>query len=78
MALQGALVTLVEDAALRARMGAVGRAQAYERFSLPVIAGEFGRILFGAPPDLGSISVGEADPREPEPSSPRPQGSTSA
>ena len=49
MALEAALTTLVEDAALRTRMGAAGRAQACERFALPRIAAEFGEILFGAP-----------------------------
>jgi glycosyltransferase involved in cell wall biosynthesis len=40
-----ALATLVGDAALRARMGAAGRAQAEERFAAARIAAEFGRIL---------------------------------
>jgi glycosyltransferase involved in cell wall biosynthesis len=46
-ALQSALATLVADTALRRRMGAAGRAHACERFALPQIAAEFGRILDG-------------------------------
>ena len=40
-----ALLTLVNDAELRARMGAAGRAQACERFASTRIAEEFGRML---------------------------------
>jgi glycosyltransferase involved in cell wall biosynthesis len=40
-----ALLRLVTDAALRERMGAAGRVQAYERFAASRIAEEFGRIL---------------------------------
>src|SRR5690348_14237936 len=42
-----ALATLAENAELRARMGAAGRAQACERFASVRIAAEFGRILAG-------------------------------
>jgi len=41
----GAILQLANDAALRARMGAAGRAQACERFALPRIAEAFGRLL---------------------------------
>jgi glycosyltransferase involved in cell wall biosynthesis len=44
-ALAAALLRLVNDALLRARMGAAGRAQAVERFSTPHIASEFAKLL---------------------------------
>lgn len=44
-ALSAALLRLVEDRALRSRMGAAGRLQACERFAEPHIAADFGRIL---------------------------------
>jgi len=43
-----ALTRLAQDADLRARMGAAGRAQACERFAADHIAGEFGCMLEGA------------------------------
>lgn len=49
-ALASALTRLVQDESLRRRMGEAGRVQACERFSLPHIAAEFGRILYGARP----------------------------
>jgi glycosyltransferase involved in cell wall biosynthesis len=44
-ALGDALLRLVNDAPLRHRMGAAGRAQAVERFATPHIAEEFARLL---------------------------------
>jgi glycosyltransferase involved in cell wall biosynthesis len=44
-ALTDALRRLVNDAPLRGRMGAAGRAQAVERFSTPRIAREFAKLL---------------------------------
>ena len=44
-ALGAALLRLVADRALRSRMGAAGRVQAYDRFAEPHIAADFGRIL---------------------------------
>jgi glycosyltransferase involved in cell wall biosynthesis len=43
-----AILQLVNDASLRARMGAAGRAQACERFAAPRIAEAFGRLLENA------------------------------
>jgi glycosyltransferase involved in cell wall biosynthesis len=43
-----AILQLANDASLRARMGAAGRAQACERFAAPRIAAAFGRLLEGA------------------------------
>jgi glycosyltransferase involved in cell wall biosynthesis len=40
-----AILRLAGDATLRARMSAAGRAQATQRFALPHIAAEFGRML---------------------------------
>jgi len=42
-----AILQLVNDASLRVRMGAAGRAQACERFAAPRIAEAFGRLLSG-------------------------------
>lgn len=56
-ALEAALMTLIEDPALRRRMGEAGRAQAVERFSLPHIADEFGRLLFGTRATLPSLAL---------------------
>ena len=44
----GAILRLVNDAPLRARMGAAGRTQACERFAAPRIAAAFGRLLENA------------------------------
>ena len=44
-----AILKLANDASLRARMGAAGRAQACERFAAPRIADAFGRLLVGTP-----------------------------
>ena len=43
-----AILQLANDAALRAQMGAAGRAQACERFAAPRIAAAFGRLLESA------------------------------
>jgi glycosyltransferase involved in cell wall biosynthesis len=44
-AMTDALLRLVTDASLRARMGVAGRAQAAERFATPRIVAEFARLL---------------------------------
>jgi glycosyltransferase involved in cell wall biosynthesis len=44
----GAIFRLVNDAPLRARMGAAGQTQACERFAAPRIAAAFGRLLENA------------------------------
>lgn len=59
-ALEAALTGLVEDVALRRRMGEAGRLQAVERFSLPHIAAEFGSLLFGT--GWPATEVAAADP----------------
>jgi glycosyltransferase involved in cell wall biosynthesis len=46
--LEAAIMRLVDDAELRGRMGAAGRCQACERFSMAHIAAEFGSIMAGA------------------------------
>jgi len=51
-----AILRLVNDPALRARMGAVGRSQAVERFATPHIAEEFAKLLgLAAPRPLPTV-----------------------
>lgn len=57
-ALEAALMTVVRDPALRARMGQAGRKQARARFSLPHIAAEFGRILDLESPHYRDVAIG--------------------